>query len=381
MLRITPLFLFFISIFVFYGCALDPYPKLRVLEVAGKELWPANRYPTELGEGEFGPAISVFWTQSNTLTLVQVFDYTEPAAYLPSRTEYDIQVYDTASYTPLATLRLEGRDEQGCTPEFRSFTALPNGYLGFSKRCHNEENSKPDVHHIAGWDLESSLEERLLSIEKIIPTDIAFHPDMQYALLENAGDGIFNQLFFADIATGTVVPFAANSDRAGVPDWSAHGIIFGATNLGGQERHSPPAGRSALGSAMFEPWDIYFMADIDAEPELWLRGVQTLDSLTWVPNRSDVVLFRGQIDSRLGLWVYDHEAQMTAFVWPENPSGGSKQVFTVSPDGENLVLLEQSIEAGELVVSPIFIDLGEVLASIRGEEDVVEAKRPWFGTN
>jgi hypothetical protein len=274
----------------------------------------------------------------------------------------NVESIDSASGTFRENLYLD--DIEGCEgATFVGFNSLLNNDIGYSAACYNDH---PDNHryYLYSWNLKDTQPLRLLTIDGFSPTSFAFSPDMKHVILERAGDGIFNTLYQYDTETEEVNPLFSNSDRAGSPAWSTEGIVFGASNLDDPSRQSPPAGQVGLGASMKEPWDIYFAPDLETEPELWLSNIKYLDYLAWLPNRPGNLLFRGEIDSRLGLWHFAKESQMLTFLWEEDSEGGRKVQFDASPDGRYIVLIDSTLNGAERLASAIRLDLDDILPSI-----------------
>lgn len=290
---------------------------------------------------------------------------------------HEVEMYDFATLMlvaidvntaqPVATVAGEHPRSVTCrTPNYLRMRSLSNGGVGNTVQCYPEDVNQPRSTFVYQWRVGDAHQELLFEVYDFLATDFALSPDGKFALLEEAGDGVFNRLYRYDIEQQKLDDAYSDWQRVGIPDWSSAGIVFGGTGPNARKTE-PPAGALELGAAGTAPWGIYYQATAQDEPTLWLDGVRYLRDLQWIPGHTHLILFQGDMHSRRGLWLYDKVQDEIVFLWETDADRGDLLRTDVSPDGQHVLIFQDTYpELGIYETNdPVIIDIAPVISQLK----------------
>jgi Tol biopolymer transport system component len=240
-----------------------------------------------------------------------------------------------------------------CQVGFVSFLSrLSNSQLGFVYFC--KAGSPSGM--LYSWDIESDDIRQLYDFPKpFFATSYSFNPaDLEFIQTDSGGSNLSDSLYHISLTsnrqTEEILP---DYQRVRDPSWSPDGntIAFAGTETysGGNSSDFTTWGEI---TGLFDyPWDI-FLLDMDSgQVQRLLPGIQYLRSLKWSP-QDTWLAFSGILEGKPGIWILNKNTEQLIHVWDDN-----ELYFDWSPDGKQMVIIDQEWSLNEAEYQPIIIDV------------------------
>jgi Tol biopolymer transport system component len=179
----------------------------------------------------------------------------------------------------------------------------------------------------------------------------AFAPDMSIFIQEQQRGSMHDELYRVDHG-GRMERFFATYQRVRSPSWSpdGHTIAFAGTETIPDPRTNLFTALVGIGDVVFYPWDLYLVSVDGKDVRVILSGIKDLNIIKWSP-RGDRLAFRGEYKDKRGIWVLDMVSSRLTRVWSE------LDFYDWSPDGKQMVVLQQIEQNGLKSSHPLLIDV------------------------
>lgn len=243
---------------------------------------------------------------------------------------------------------------EGCDiNRFGSIRRLPDGQLGFIFECLIKEPSMRRMFSLYAWEVDTNQ----IHLKQTYPryffaTSFSVSPNSFEVVQEEGGSNPEPKLHRVT-ENGQVVQMVPGFFRARSPSWSPDGqqLAFLGNESGPDEKSNTFSGLIALNNVLDYPWNLYLVAKSGDNPQKVLAGIQYGTQLTWFPE-GQWLAFSGVFREQRGIFVFNLETREIIRIWSKT------NIFDLSPDGKQLVILDQEIGLENIdVTQPIIIDI------------------------
>lgn len=266
-------------------------------------------------------------------------------------TEYQAVLYTIDSGNWLV---LPVPDVPNCVSAWVALLAqLPDGRLSFIYECHTysaQVTGQRSTLYV--WDNHFMQVDLLREYpEQFWPGFYTFSPDMSIMIQEQQNGGITDKIYRLS-QDNRFERILGEYQRVRSPAWSPDGrtIAFAGTETIPRARSSPFTALIGIGDAVFYPWDLYLMDSDEKNVRSILSGIIDLSIVKWSP-QGNRLAFRGEYQGKDGIWVFDTRTQQLTRVW------SSLDYYDWSPDGQQMVVLQQTQENGLRRSHPVIIEV------------------------